>query len=81
VIAMSMPHPTAPWSDSEPEIGHKLGTWGKLLPGWYLLPSEDGGLYAYGPAAGRNGLALPKGCFLDAEGFLAATRAEDRQQN
>ena len=72
VIAMSMPHPTLPWSDSEPQIGHKPGTWGKLLPGWFLLPAEDGGWRAHGPAAAEEGLALPKGCFLDADGFLAA---------
>jgi hypothetical protein len=70
VVAMSMPDPTKPWADSEPQTGHKPGTWGKLLPGWYLLPSEDGGLRAHGPAAPENGLELPAGSFLDAEGFL-----------
>lgn len=70
VIAMSMPDPTKPWTDSEPQLGHKPGTWGKLLPGWFLLPSEGGGLRAHGPAAPENGLELPAGAFLDAEGFL-----------
>lgn len=70
VVAMSMPDPTKPWADSEPQTGHKPSTWGKLLPGWYLLPSEDGGLRAHGPAAPENGLELPAGSFLDAEGFL-----------
>jgi acyl-[acyl-carrier-protein]-phospholipid O-acyltransferase/long-chain-fatty-acid--[acyl-carrier-protein] ligase len=79
VIAMSMPHPTAPWSDSEPQIGHKLGTWGKLLPGWFLVPSENGECRAHGPATSPEGLALPKGCVLDAEGFLGPSRVEDRR--
>jgi acyl-[acyl-carrier-protein]-phospholipid O-acyltransferase/long-chain-fatty-acid--[acyl-carrier-protein] ligase len=75
VIAMSMPHPPKPMDDSEPQSGHKLGTWGKLLPGWYLLPTEDGNLRVYGPAAPEEGLALPAKCHLDAEGFLASAKA------
>jgi acyl-[acyl-carrier-protein]-phospholipid O-acyltransferase/long-chain-fatty-acid--[acyl-carrier-protein] ligase len=71
VIAMSMPHPRKPTADGEDQAGHKLGTWGKLLPGWFLLPSDSGGLRAHGPAAPEEGLALPAKCFLDAEGFLA----------
>ncbi|MGL5019149.1 MAG: MFS transporter [Luteolibacter sp.] len=70
VIAMSMPHPPKPTDGSEGQRGHKLGTWGKLLPGWVLDRSETGTLMAYGPAAPENGLLLPGGCFLDAEGFL-----------
>jgi acyl-[acyl-carrier-protein]-phospholipid O-acyltransferase/long-chain-fatty-acid--[acyl-carrier-protein] ligase len=70
VIAMSMPDPTKPWTDSEPQLGHKPGTWGKLLPGWFLISSENGGFRAHGPAAPENGLELPAGAFLDAEGFL-----------
>lgn len=72
VIAMSMPHPPKPMDDSEPQLGHKLGTWGKLLPGYYLLPMEDGRLRVYGPATPEGGLALPAKCYLDAEGFLAS---------
>lgn len=75
VIAMSMPHPPKPRDDSEPQLGHKLGTWGKLLPGWYLLPAEDGRLRAYGPAAPKEGLVLPLKCYLDPEGFLASAKA------
>ena len=73
VIAMSMPDPITPSSESESESqrGRKLGTWGKLLPGWYLLPSETGGLLAHGPAAPTSGLALPPKSYLDSEGFLA----------
>lgn len=70
VIAMSMPNPPKAPSDEEGQIGHKLGTWGKLLPGWFLLPSPNGGLRAHGPAASEDGLALPPKCFLDAQGFL-----------
>ncbi len=74
VIAMSMPNPRKPSSDGEEQLGHKLGTWGKLLPGWYLHPSENGALRAYGPAASKEGLALPTGSFLDAEGFLSLNK-------
>jgi hypothetical protein len=73
---MSMANPVLPWSDSIPQRGHKLGTWGKLLPGWFLMPGGDGQLRAHGPAAPLEGLALPKGCFIDAEGFLVGTPAE-----
>ena len=78
VIAMSMPDPAKPWAGSEAQPGHKLGTWGKLLPGWFLLPTENGGLRAHGPAAPADGLALPAGCFLDADGFLARAAPESR---
>jgi acyl-[acyl-carrier-protein]-phospholipid O-acyltransferase/long-chain-fatty-acid--[acyl-carrier-protein] ligase len=71
VIAMSMPDPPAPTDGGDAQAGHKPGTWGKLLPGWFLMPSENGALRAHGPAAPEEGLALPAQCFLDAEGFLA----------
>ncbi len=71
VIAMSMPHPRKPSPDGEEQSGHKLGTWGKLLPGWFLQPSETGVFRAFGPAAPKEGLALPAKCFLDADGFLS----------
>ena len=71
VLAMSMPHPLKPTADSGDQTGHKLGTWGKLLPGWFLLPAASGGLRAHGPAAPKEGLPLPAKCFLDAEGYLA----------
>lgn len=71
VIAMSMPHPRKPTAEAEDQLGHKLGTWGKLLPGWFLNASESGDLRAYGPAAPKDGLALPAKSFLDAEGFLS----------
>jgi acyl-[acyl-carrier-protein]-phospholipid O-acyltransferase/long-chain-fatty-acid--[acyl-carrier-protein] ligase len=71
VIAMSLPHPRNPTAESEEQTGHKLGTWGKLLPGWYLRSSETGSIRVYGPAAPEEGLVLPAKCFLDAEGFLS----------
>ncbi len=74
VIAMSMPHPRKPSIDGEEQLGHKLGTWGKLLPGWFLEPAETGGLRAHGPAAPTEGLPLPAKCRLDAEGYLTASR-------
>ncbi len=71
VIAMSMPDPPAAAGDSEPQPGHKPGTWGKLLPGWFLLPADNGRLRAHGPAAPEEGLELPAGTSLDPQGFLA----------
>lgn len=71
VIAMSMPHPRKPTADSDEQSGHKLGTWGKLLPGWFLLPSANGGFRAHGPAAPEEGLPLPVHCHLDEEGYLS----------
>lgn len=70
VIAMSMPDPPKPMAGSEPQAGRKPGTWGKLLPGWFLLPSENGILRAHSPAAPEEGIPLPLGTYLDAEGFL-----------
>lgn len=78
VIAMSMPNPTKPTAEAEEQIGHKLGTWGKLLPGWFLLPSRDGGFRAHGPAAPEEGLVLPASCYLDPEGFLTAAKTTTR---
>ena len=66
VVSMSMPHPARPHPGSAPQTGHKPGTWGKLLPGWYI---ENGRVK--GPAADGQGLPLPPGAFLDEEGFLA----------
>ncbi len=70
VIAMSMPDPPRPLSTSDAQTGRKLGTWGKLLPGWYLVTSENGNLRAHGPAAPEGGIELVLGTYLDSEGFL-----------
>jgi acyl-[acyl-carrier-protein]-phospholipid O-acyltransferase/long-chain-fatty-acid--[acyl-carrier-protein] ligase len=72
VVAMSMPDPPAATDNFEAQRGHKAGSWGKLLPGWHLQRSEDGVLHAHGPAGPAEGLPLPAGSSLDAEGFLIA---------
>lgn len=72
VIAMSMPDPAKARENNEVQIGRKPGSWGRLLPGWFLVPSENGGLRAHGPAAPKEGLILPVNCFLDSQGFLAS---------
>ncbi len=69
VVAMSMPDPPIPGGQAEAQAGRKPGTWGKLLPGWFLQKDADGAVRAHGPAA-PDGLLLPP-CFLDEEGFLA----------
>ena len=72
VITMSMPHPPESTDSFEPQHGHKPHSWGKLLPGWYCKYQADGTLRAHGPAAPEEGLPLPAGSTLDAEGFLIA---------
>jgi acyl-[acyl-carrier-protein]-phospholipid O-acyltransferase/long-chain-fatty-acid--[acyl-carrier-protein] ligase len=75
VIAMSMPDPALPQTVSEPQSGRKPRSWGKLLPGWYPRPADHGQLRIHGPAAPAEGLELPPGCTLDAEGFLMQSEA------
>lgn len=70
VVAMSMPDPALPAADSDPQPGRKAGSWGKLLPGFYPLPGDNGRLRLHGPAAPAEGLELPADSSLDAEGFL-----------
>ncbi|MEI6655371.1 MAG: MFS transporter [Verrucomicrobiota bacterium] len=74
VVAMSMPDPAAVSNSKDVQSGGKPGTWGRLLPGWFLMPAADGQLLAHGPAAPAAGLSLPHGCFLDDDGFLAQGR-------
>ncbi|MEI6675932.1 MAG: MFS transporter [Verrucomicrobiota bacterium] len=78
VVAMSMPDPAAVPNLKDVQSGGKPGTWGRLLPGWFLVPAADGQLLAQGPAAPAAGLALPHGCFLDEDGFLAQGREARR---
>lgn len=40
VISMSMPHPTLPMADSFFQAGNKIGSLGKLLPGWYIESNQ-----------------------------------------
>jgi acyl-[acyl-carrier-protein]-phospholipid O-acyltransferase / long-chain-fatty-acid--[acyl-carrier-protein] ligase len=65
VISMSMPDPPEPADASDIQRGNRPGTWGRLLPGWYLQGSR-----VHGPAAPEGGIELPPGAFLDAEGFI-----------
>jgi acyl-[acyl-carrier-protein]-phospholipid O-acyltransferase/long-chain-fatty-acid--[acyl-carrier-protein] ligase len=68
IVAMSMPDPPLPVSTSQPQCGRKPGTLGILLPG-FAVEESGGVLQLRGPAA-PEGLALPTGCQLDAEGFV-----------
>ncbi len=70
VVSMSMPHPPPPTDNFEPQKGRKIHSWGKLLPGWYLVAAANPHLRAHGPAGPADGLPLPAGCQLDSEGFL-----------
>jgi acyl-[acyl-carrier-protein]-phospholipid O-acyltransferase/long-chain-fatty-acid--[acyl-carrier-protein] ligase len=70
VVAMSMPDPAPPDDVRDAQYGRKPGSWGTLLPGWFLVQTADGRLSAHGPAAPAAGLALPHGCLLDGDGFL-----------
>jgi len=60
IISMSMENPPKPEAEDRPQAGSKPGSWGKILPGWYV----DGGRVFPG------GHPLPDGSALDAEGFL-----------
>ncbi|MFD0893531.1 MFS transporter [Luteolibacter ambystomatis] len=75
IIAMSMPDPPLAYATSEPQAGRKAGTWGKLLPGFYLRHGDHGAVSVHGPALPEGGLALPAGTTLDAECFLVAPSA------
>ncbi len=65
VIAMSLPTPDEQPDGFELQHGHKDGSYGRLLPGWWV---KDGRVH--GPAAGKEGLKLPEGVELDEEGFI-----------
>lgn len=67
VISLSMPDPARPTRGAEEQLGSKPGTWGKLLPGWFIEAGR-----VKGPAAPPEGLPLPAGAFLDPQGFIAA---------
>jgi acyl-[acyl-carrier-protein]-phospholipid O-acyltransferase/long-chain-fatty-acid--[acyl-carrier-protein] ligase len=67
VISMSMPDPVTPRSGTA-QSGSKSGTWGRLLPGWYIE-----GELVKGPAA-PEGLKLPPGAHVDEEGFVVSGR-------
>jgi acyl-[acyl-carrier-protein]-phospholipid O-acyltransferase/long-chain-fatty-acid--[acyl-carrier-protein] ligase len=60
VVSMSMPHPPLPMAESVFQAGHKLGSFGKLLPGWYF---EDSRLMPLG-------IPWPENLKIDAECFV-----------
>ena len=62
VVAMSMPHPPPHSESSNFQAGNKPGSFGKILPGWYL---ENGNLFP-------GNIPLPRRMELDTEGFLVS---------
>jgi acyl-[acyl-carrier-protein]-phospholipid O-acyltransferase/long-chain-fatty-acid--[acyl-carrier-protein] ligase len=60
VVSMSMPHPALPMAVSFFQAGHQAGSFGKLLPGWYI---EDGKLMP-------NEIPWPEDLEIDAECFV-----------
>ena len=79
VVAMSMPDPPPVANVQDVQSGRKPGTWGRLLPGWFIAKDAEGTLRVHGPAAPASGLVLPQGGFLDEDGFLAARPAGARR--
>ncbi|BCU75974.1 MFS transporter [Luteolibacter sp. LG18] len=75
IVAMSMPNPPLAYATSEHQAGMKTGTWGKLLPGFYLRTGDDGSVTLHGPAVPEKGVPLPQGTTVDAECFLVAPTA------
>jgi len=75
VISMSMRDPAEVPEGFDPQHGNKPGSYGRLLPGWWIEREEESGdLHVYGPAAPWEGLRLPKGCELDEEGFVVSAQ-------
>jgi acyl-[acyl-carrier-protein]-phospholipid O-acyltransferase/long-chain-fatty-acid--[acyl-carrier-protein] ligase len=60
VLSMSMPHPALPTADSFFQAGHKSGSFGKLLPGWYVENCQLMPL----------GIPWPENLEIDAECFV-----------
>lgn len=75
VISMSMPDPVQPLPTSEPQPGRRTGSWGKLLPGFFLRTNAAGETRVHGPSTPAEGVLLPAGASLDAGGFLVAPSA------
>lgn len=74
VVAMSLPHPPEPSPGCDPQIGHKTGSAGVLLPGWIVRMACNQEIRLYGPATTHRGLNLPKGSRVDDEGFVFTHR-------
>lgn len=60
VVSMSMPHPPMPKPESFFQAGHKTGSFGKLLPGWFI---ENGQLMPLE-------IPWPEELEIDAESFV-----------
>lgn len=71
VVSVSMPHP-APAADAvEIQHGHKMRSFGKLLPGFAVMPPEapSAGWRVFGPATPPQGLEISPLFDLDEECF------------
>lgn len=64
ILTFSMPHPPRGASTSIFQMGHKENTYGKLLPGFYLLDDK-----IYGPSLPSDGI-IANHFLLDSDGFL-----------
>ena len=71
IIAMSMPDPPRPSYLQDVQTGTKPGTFGKLLPGWFVTRDPGGILRIKGPAAPPEGIPLPAGTAIDDEGYVS----------
>ncbi|MBN8458221.1 MAG: MFS transporter [Verrucomicrobia bacterium] len=71
IIAMSMPDPPCPPYLQDVQTGTKPGSFGKLLPGWFVTRDPGGILRIKGPAAPPEGIPLPAGTVIDDEGYVS----------
>jgi acyl-[acyl-carrier-protein]-phospholipid O-acyltransferase / long-chain-fatty-acid--[acyl-carrier-protein] ligase len=69
VVSMSMPCPEQASDGFPPQLGRRIHTWGRLLPGWAVEGEGAVIRRVLGPAA-PAGLDLPPGMTMDEEGFL-----------
>ncbi|MGE9271030.1 MAG: hypothetical protein ACQKBU_09540, partial [Verrucomicrobiales bacterium] len=69
IVALSFPDPPSASGSQATQPGAKDGSYGRLLPGFYL-EQQPGGSRLHGPACPSEGLSLPEGLTLDPEGFL-----------
>jgi len=73
VIAMSMPHPEAKTATNQHQDGYRAGTWGRLLPGFNVSPTETG-VTLSGASCGEININDVK---LDANGLLEPMNNHD----
>ncbi len=74
VLAMSMPHPKAQTATNQHQVGHRKGTWGRLLPGFHVQ-LEHPGLHLRGASLAPDGIKL-KDVSLDENGILHPVTGE-----